>query len=175
MTVAPSITPLTTRGTQYKRPLSKTNRHGWFQWGYHVVPTSLLRDFLIQHFEGRHEWKEQFYFDVAFTLKLDQKAVARRMRDVWTCTSAVTKASYADAACIALGLELDRDTNIPTLPGNLSLAKEMILLRADEELDEMTLERLARKTHRICALICGYPHNVERLLDLAPYNCLRLP
>lgn len=183
MTTIPAF-PTTARYGRNQKPLSwraqqritydKLTRHGWYHWAYYVVPTKLFRDFLLDKFHGREDgWREQLYFDMAHSLKLEQKAIARRMRDVWITHSQVTKAAYADAACLALGLDLDRDTNIPQLPGTVKLTRELIEIRADKELDELSLQRYVHQVQRICALILGYPHNTERLLDLAPFDCLR--
>lgn len=180
MTVIPSLPLkrprlLNARGLPRVRDFNALTRHGWYQWSYYVVPSSLLRDFILPKFDGQECWKEQYYLDISRILRNDPKVVARRMRDVFGGFNMITKADLGEAAVMALGYRLDDDTNIPALPGTVKLARELIQSRADTKLDELTLQRYVHRTHRICALILGYPHNSERLLDLAPFDCLRPP
>jgi len=163
---------------------STTSKNPWYGWKEWVVPSEPLRVLLEKnqkYLEATdcdglgHGWKELLAHQVALILRGSPNAAKRRIYDLCYGRVMVTSAPYAGAITMALGLDLDRDTDIPTLPGNKTLAADLIRVRADQDLDEMHVRRLARQTIRLSALILRYPHNQARLQDLAPFDCLRPP
>lgn len=123
-------------------------------------------------------WKELLVARMSRTLKVKPEAVVRRLYDIEYGKSQMVNIRWADAACLAMGKFIDSDTDLLTMPGNQNSAKELIQVRAEiagDELDELEVKRLAKRTLRVVRLILHYPHNAERLASLAPYNCLRPP
>lgn len=158
-------------------------------WKGYVVPTPLLKQTILANTKELRRtdngndhtnpddfgWKKDLCERIASIRNSTVEAALRRLYDVTSDYSNVTTADFADAACLALGLFIDHDTSIPTLPGNRQAAKEMLLIAAEEqgiELDHKELTQLASKVHRIALLIVHYPHNADRLRKLAPLGCL---
>ena len=167
-----------------KRKVAPPIKNSWFGWQYWVVPAPPLRKILEDNKEYieaadsdglGNGWRELLAHRVALVLRSSPEAAKRRIYDLCYDKSRVITANYAEAICMTLGIDLDRDTDIPTLPGNRKFAAELIRCRADTELDELTLQRLANQTVRLSALIVKYPHNQARLQDMAPFDCLRPP
>jgi hypothetical protein len=159
-------------------------KNSWFGWQNWVVPAPLMRELLETNkkyleaidFDGLgNGWKELLAHRIALVLRGTPEAALRRIYDISYGKSKVLSANYAEAICLILGLDLDRDTNIPTLPGNKKLAAELIRCRSNRELTDKETNRLARQTVRLSALILKYPHNQARLQDMAPFDCLRPP
>lgn len=168
-----------------KKATGKPTKNSWYGWKTWIVPTPPLRKLLEDNkqyleapdFDGKgNGWVELLAHRITLILRQDDtEAALRRIYDLHHGKSRVTSIDYAEAITMILGLDIDRDTDIPTLPGNKRLAAELIRCRADTELDELTLKRLANQTVRLSALILKYPHNQARLQDMAPFDCLRPP
>lgn len=159
-------------------PLQRNSFTGWKTW---VVPVDALAALIqekhhLLETDARHNgepaWKEYYAGEIAATLKCSMEAARRRLWGVLAREGKIVNVTFADAACMALGLDLDRDTDIPTLPGNMKLAVELVRVRSGLN-DDLRLRREAKTVIRLSALILQYPHNQARLQDLAPYDCLR--
>lgn len=170
--------------TTQKRATPPPIKNSWYGWQTWVVPTPPLRKLLennkqyleaIDHDGLGNGWKELLAHRISLILRSSPEAALRRIYDLCHETGKVTSIAYAEAITMAIGIDLDRDTDIPTLPGNRKLAADLIRCRADRELTELEVRRLAKQTTRLSALIIKYPHNQARLQDLAPFDCLRPP
>lgn len=190
------------------RPKPQNGRHyglrnrQWWGWQKYVVPTSIFWPWLLEQkphilatmeplqrsgngaiqagnqYDNEQGWKEMLSHRMALLLNNSPEAVLRRLWGASAGEAKAISAEYVDAACLAMGLYLDRDVDLPVLPGSVNVAKELLLERVSDQsisLDELELRRLAKTTVRISALICSYPHHTERLLDMAPFDCLRPP
>lgn len=177
------------KGTINRRTIS-----GWRSW---VVPASLLSQFILDHRDVLNElyaplqdsrgwtqnalkedggWREALCLRMCGTLGLQLEAVRRRLYDVTYGKTKTINVSFAEAVCIAVGKTLDHDTDIPTLPGSIGNAKELIRCKAAHhgiELDESEVQELAHRTIRVAKLIVAYPHNAARLIPLAPLDAFR--
>lgn len=134
---------------------------------FNGTPTSLLEDDAVG-------WRKLLAGRIANILGVSDHAAVRRIWGILSGESHITRASWVDAACIALDLQLDHDVVVPILPGTINLTRELLTERAAAagvELDHDELERLVKYTFRLTRLILYYPHHEERLLKLAPFNC----
>lgn len=162
-------------------PLRKTrlvNRPGYgLGWPYFVCPTHQLAQLIEEHINLEDDqWLLRISEDMAAILKTTPESVYRRFHAVRHGQSQVTRAEWADALCLALGISLDRNTSVLTLPGNLSTAEDLIRCRAESAhipLDDLEARRLSRNLLRITRLIIAYPNHTDRLLNLTPLDCLR--
>lgn len=191
MTVTP-YRPRTVNGVRRTQKKKTCATH--FGQNYYVVPVSKLSDLILtfreqltqeytspsdhheHHTSARSGWRLLLAERMAKTLNIKTETVERRLNDIIHKKTSTTKAAFADAACLAVGLRLELDTDLPVLPGNTRDALDLVTIRAEMQgvtLTEDEAQRLARITHRVSALISKYPHKIDRLLDLAPYDCLR--
>ena len=158
-------------------------------WAWAIVPTSLVADLVEEHIPEMNKaatqsflankdegWRDYLATRVSSIRRGKLEAALRRLHDITHRKSRATHADLADAICLALGLDLDRDTNIPTLPGSFPLAKALIEDRAaiqGVKITDAEADQYALTTQRLSLLILAYPHKAERLVDLAPFDCLR--
>lgn len=122
-----------------------------------------------------NDWTALLNHRVSAKLAMEYRAVVRRMYAVRTLESNVVNTAFADAIALSVGKHLD-ETNIPSLPGSVESAKDLIRCRAEAhgiELAELDVRRLARQVQRVGWLIVTYPEKTERLLDHAPLDSLR--
>lgn len=175
MTAAPTVTwpNLVERNDQ----LWRLKWSGWNQW---IVPSIQLQEVI----EANHElldvdednfgngWRRYLSLEIARITRKTPTCAYRRLYGVMSGEQRIVNADFAEAVCFAFGLNMDYDTKIVTMPGSMKLAEELIRCRSGID-NDLELRRQARKVVRISALILSYPHNTERLLDLAPHDCLR--
>lgn len=176
--------------TGHDTPRLLNRTYGGRSWPGYVVPTTLLADVIEKHAHqylgdvppGVHVdlstedgWRDRLAEQVAQIRRSSYEAAIRRLHDVTHRKSKIVSSDYADATCLALGLDMDVDTNLPTLPGNMRAARECVIGHAEDqgfELDDIAIQRHAHTAMRLSLLIISYPHNSERLRNLAPFNCL---
>lgn len=154
----------------------------------YVVPIPILREYIeanIHKMEQRDMygndmdevgWRDQFCHRVSSIMRCSQESSKRRLYDVMHDKARVINVAFAEAAAIAFGHDLDTDTDIPTLPGNKVLAKDLIENRAEQAevvLDDITKQQYVNRVLRLCSLISKYPHHHRMLADMAPFNCFR--
>lgn len=182
--------PAATPTTDPPRSPQLLNRPGSTRgWRGFVVPTALLAK-LVEEQHGElaplnpldmHAndpelgWRRELGNRVARIRRCKPVAAYRRIYDITHQITTVVRVDLADAICLAFGLHLERDTDIPTLPGSIYAAKQMVETRADDlslKLTPRELEQEATKLLRISFLIIAYPHNTDRLRKLAPLGCL---
>lgn len=162
------------------------NRHGAFGWQGYIIPAPYVRDVLLKHGPTlnnespavQHDigWQTVLATRIARILGTKDTAPFRRIYGLLADEANIVLAQWADACCLSLGLRLDHDIELPVLPGNSQTARELIIERAAFAGDSLTpkqLNALTKKLIRLARLIVHYPHHTERLLDLAPYDCLR--
>lgn len=172
----------------------KSNAY-FFSHPKYVVPAEMLKDVIEQHHKvvqarvsPMHEfqrgralyedegWREFIASDMAQILRSTPVAVIRRLWGVMNGEAKVVNVCFAEAACMAMGIELEIDTNLPVLPGNKVLATDLVTIRAEnhgEELPQLVAKRLGIRAWKLSGLIVRYPHHLELLRDMAPYDCLR--
>jgi len=171
-----------------RKPVKLVNRPSMGSaWPNYVVPTALLAPLIEAHIgqlldqmppdteRPNDGWRERLSERVASIRNATKESSLRRVYDIQHRKTKIINADFADATCLAFGLHIDHDTNIPTLPGNSNVAKELIEERANAlniTLDPETVEKYARQAYRISLLIINYPHNADRLVKLAPLGCL---
>lgn len=171
----------------------------WYGYRTWVVPSPLLREFILKHKQelaadfrpslhtnGKLNWaragdtdvgwKEALAREMSGILHLNTEAILRRLWGVMNDEYHIINAEFAEAAVLSLGLDLDRDTDIPVLPGNIKHAVDLIECRANvagDELNEMEIRRLAKRAIRVSHLIIKRPYHTSLLVQYAPYNCLK--
>lgn len=115
-------------------------QYGWAGW---IVPCDLLRGELdARKKELRYEdrapgedrdngWRALLCERAAPIAETSPEAMARRLYDVMHGVSYIVNATHAEAMLMATGALLDRDTDLPTLPGCVTAAEEMAEVHAD--------------------------------------------
>ena len=135
--------------------------------------TESMRDRQINNDEG---WIEVMATDIAHYTKKSVPAIMRRLFDIRAGRALIVNVSFAESAIDAMGLDMYLDTDIPVLPGNQRHATDLVTVRAEAQgvfLDDEEARRLGKAVHRLSAQFIMYPKHRERLLNLAPFNCLR--
>ena len=168
-----------------KTPSGKVSpfwRNGWTGWPGYVVPAQSLARLILEKKDllevsdfdqqtGEPAWKCHVAAEIAAVTRQSYDSAVRRLYSILKGEQHIANAAFAEGTCLAFGLRLD-ETDIPTLPGNLATAVNLIEVRS-ESTDDLMIRREAKVALRLSALILAYPHNQKRLQDLAPYNCLR--
>ncbi|MBA2726504.1 MAG: hypothetical protein H0U53_10980 [Actinobacteria bacterium] len=111
-----------------------------------------------------------------FSEDATQESMSRRMHGVMTLESRVTYISNVEAWCLAADLDLDRDTDIPTLPGNKPLALDLLYWRARAvklNVRKSDLVKFVPVVLELSNAILDSPELMSELQDDAPFNCLR--
>jgi hypothetical protein len=185
--------------------------NGWRTW---VVPSTLLRDFVYKHkhiWQARyappqHEdlwrglmlsakdlgWRQHLALEVSMSLGLKMDATKRHLYRVMSGESQVIHAEFAEIIVMSLGMDIDRDTMLPVLPGNLRCAQELLEVRdpdfwqrpADERLHfQREIMELSREIIWVSTIYqsnhgCPFstllrPRRIREIQDAAPFNCLR--
>ncbi len=165
-------------------------KRGQFKWPGYVFPTSMVRAVMetVVRPAMLGQMPEQFNEDENFGWleQLAQRGSVivgnsiavqrRRIYDVMHETSRVTHTENVDGWLLAAGLRIDQDTSLPTLPGNKTLALELLHIRA-EALDPGVTERdvihLVAPLLLTCQSIVDSPELLSELQDEAPFDCLR--
>jgi hypothetical protein len=169
----------------------------WYGWRQDVIVCDEARAFLEKHrlqwqamfveshvnkngvFTGRDlsvGWKTALAEEVSRIMPNSHDAVIRRIHAICSKESGIIFAEYLDAACISLGLHIDYDTQMTILPGNRSLAHEMIESRAFHlglDLTHSETNEYREQLLNVTLRYLKYPHERESLKDLAPLDALR--
>lgn len=139
------------------------------QAGY-VVPCDLLAPILDAHKaelenDDRHPhdgqasgWRQALADRVAANTGRTPEAVFRRLYDVMHGKSKALNIDLAEGMLIAVGLLLDHDTDLPTLPGCITAARDMADVHADMFDEGMTLAERERLAHSILHFSQGFVH-----------------
>ena len=88
----------------------------------------------------------------------------------------VVTACLAEALLLVGDLDLDRDTDIPTLPGTRIDAFDLLYVRAtmlDPKIEKRDLLQYVPTVLQLSAAIVKSPELTSDLQDDAPFNCLR--
>ena len=176
--------------TPHESPKLQNRPYSGRSWQWYVVPTPMLADLIDKHIpemmkqvpempvigQGETGWRDYLSMRVASIRRCTFEATQRRVHDITHRKTRVVRVDFADATCLALGIDLDRDTNIPTLPGNIAQTKALIEDRAavlGVPLTPEDHERFTLQAFRLALLIIAYPHKSDRLVPLAPFDCFR--
>lgn len=170
--------------------------NGWRTW---IVPANFLREFIYDHKHiwqyryapKQHEdlwhgpafsaedfgWRMHLSLEVSTAMGHTMEATQRGLYRVLSGESHCIHAEFADAVVMSVGLDMDRDTNIPVFPGNLRNAQELLEVRDPLFWTRPKAERLhfQREVMELCIEIIQHPERLAELQDAAPFNCLRPP
>ena len=184
--------------SKYYQPPKQHKKFGYFfAHKSYVTPASMVkklldeRHYMIQarvsamteagKYRAEYEdegWIELLAWEMGQILRSTPEAVLRRMYDIRYDKAKVCNISFAEALCEALGMNMEIETDIPTLPGNRKLAAELVSIRAEMagvELSDEELRVLADRAWRLSAIIVRNPERMERVQNMAPFDCLRSP
>ena len=109
-------------------------------------------------------------------LHTTDSAVMRRLYDIRNEVKKITTAELAGALLDTCNIDLDRDTDIPTLPTRKIDAFDLLWVRAsalDPQVDPRSLVPLVPDLLHLALAIVESPELTAHLQDDAPFNCLR--
>jgi len=168
----------------------------WKTW---VVPAVFLRDFIYDHkhiWQFRYSppqpdgtwaaagfcgedfgWRTHLSLEVASVTQHSLETTQRNLYRVMTGEGQVINIDFAEAVVMSLDLDLDRDTSIPVLPGNLRNAEELLEVRDPDFWQRTPRERteLKRTVLTLTGEIVMHPEQLREIQDSAPFDCLRPP
>lgn len=173
-----------------------TGQPKWFGWKGYVVPCNQLAPVLDQvrvrkahaaHYidhaprngkgtKDENGWLTQLSNDTAGLLHVTPEAVYRRLYDVLNGKARIVHADMAAAMLETVSIDLDRDTEIPTLPGTKMDAFDLVRVRAEDGGwlgDDRELVQYVPTVLNLAAAIIERPEMTSQLQDDAPFNCLR--
>jgi hypothetical protein len=179
--------------------IAPSKEHPLVHWKTWVVPATMLRDFIHQYKHiwqfryspplqettthgailpnERFGWRTHLSLEIAMTTGQSVEAAQRHLYRCLTNESHVITIDFAEAVVMSVDLDIDRDTEIPVLPGNLRNAQELLEVRDEKFWERPEEERvyLQRVVMRLCEQIIDNPSQMVEFQDDAPFDCLRPP
>lgn len=166
--------------------------NGQFSWPSYVAPCVMVRDVLLNQvkplivgampmLEGTSEdpsfgWRSYLCHQAAQDSGQNASALLRRLHATLNTAGVITYIENVERWLLTAGLDLDRDTDIPTLPGNRMLALDLLLVRAqavDPKAKPKDVIPLIPDLLSLCYAIVENPEQLSDLQDDAPFDCLR--
>lgn len=120
-------------------------------------------------------WRTYLSMEISMQTRRSFDAAARHLYRVMSLESRCIHAEFADAVVMSVDLDIDRDTTIPVLPGNLRNARELLEVRDPDFNSRTKAEQMhyQREVMELCMEIIKHPERQSELQDAAPFNCLR--
>jgi hypothetical protein len=164
----------------------------WFSWASYVTPTSMVETILRERIKPLMvaEMTMPFTDDetIGWQMHLAERAAQithstpeAQYRRIYCALNEEAIISYTrnvEGWLMACNLDIDTDTNLPTLPGCKKYALDLLQIRAEALDPNVELEDVMHLVAPVIELsyaIVTNPEQMEQLQDDAPFDCLRPP